>query len=113
MGNVGPHFSPFRASGATFMDSWTFNKIAGAVLGTLILVLVINFATEALFESEKPAKEAYHVEGVVETASTGGGATAPTEEPLPDWGTVLPKADVNAGKDIAGRCLQCHDISKG
>lgn len=94
------------------MDSWTFNKIAGAVLGTLILILVINFATEALFESEKPEKEAYHVEGVVETASTGS-ATAPVEETIPDWGTVLPKADVNAGKDIASRCLQCHDISKG
>ena len=94
------------------MDSWTFNKIAGAVLGTLILVLVINFATEALFEVEKPEKEAYHVEGVVETASTGG-ATTPAEEPIPDWGTVLPKADVTAGKEIASRCLQCHDISKG
>lgn len=94
------------------MDSWTFNKIAGAVLGTLILVLVIKFSTEALFDVEKPAKEAYHVEGVVETASTGGAAT-PAEEPIPDWGTVLPKADVNAGKEIASRCLQCHDISKG
>jgi cytochrome c len=94
------------------MDSWTFNKIAGAVLGTLILVLVINFATEALFETEKPAKEAYHVEGVVETAS-GGGSTAPVEETIPDWGTVLPKADVAAGRDIASRCQQCHDISKG
>jgi len=95
------------------MDSWTFNKIAGAVLGTLILVLVIKFSTDAIFEVEKPTKEAYHVEGVVETASTGGGTAAPTEEPIPDWGTVLPKADVNAGKDIASRCQQCHDISKG
>jgi len=94
------------------MDSWTFNKIAGAVLGTLILVLVIKFSTEAIFDVEKPTKEAYHVEGVVETASTGG-STTPAEEPIPDWGTVLPKADVNAGKDIATRCQQCHDISKG
>ncbi|MBL6937540.1 MAG: cytochrome c family protein [Alphaproteobacteria bacterium] len=108
MGNVARHFGA-----SDLMDSWTFNKIAGAVLGTLILVLVINFATEALFEVEKPAKEAYHVEGVVETASTGGASATPAAETIPDWGTVLPKADVNAGKDIATRCQQCHDISKG
>lgn len=94
------------------MDSWEWNKIAGAVLGTLIFVLVIRFATEAMFEVEKPAKEAYHVEGVA-VASTGGSAAAPAEEALPDFGTVLPKADVTAGKVVAVKCEQCHDISKG
>jgi cytochrome c len=94
------------------MDSWEFNKIAGAVLGTLIFVLVITFATEALFEPEKPAKEAYHVEGVVETAS-GGGAETPVVETMPDWGTVLPAADVANGQSISVKCQQCHNISKG
>ena len=96
------------------MDSWEWNKIAGAVLGTLIFVLVIRFATESIFTVEPPAKEAYHVEGVVTTASTGGGAAAaPAEEALPDFGTVLPAADVKAGQAVAARCQQCHDISKG
>src|SRR3954471_7664393 len=93
------------------MDSWEWNKIAGAFLGTLIFVLVITFATEAIFEPEKPVKEAYHVEGVVETASTG--AAVPAEEPIPDWGTVLASADTGAGKTTSTKCLQCHDISKG
>ncbi|MEI9885277.1 MAG: cytochrome c family protein [Rhizomicrobium sp.] len=93
------------------MDSWEWNKIAGAVLGTLIFVLVIIFATESVFEVEKPAKEAYHVEGVVETASTG--PAAPVEEPVPDFGTVLPTADVTAGKAISAKCEQCHDLAKG
>lgn len=94
------------------MDSYEWNKIAGAVLGSLIFVLVVRFATEAMFEVEKPAKEAYHVEGVA-VASTGGSASAPAEEALPDFGTVLPTADVNAGKTVAIKCEQCHDISKG
>jgi cytochrome c len=48
---------------------------------------------------------------VVETA--GGGAAAPTEEPVPDFGTVLAKADVPSGKVVSVKCEQCHDISKG
>jgi cytochrome c len=93
------------------MDSWEWNKIAGAVLGTLIFVLVVKFATDAYFDVEKPAKEAYHVEGVVASTTTGGGALV--EETLPDWGTVLPKADAAGGKAISARCEQCHDITKG
>jgi cytochrome c len=92
------------------MDSWEWNKIAGAILGTLILILAIKFISEALFEPEKPAKEAYHVEGVVETASTGGPA-APVEEAVPDFGTVLPTADATAGKAVSVKCEQCHDLT--
>lgn len=95
------------------MDSWEWNKIAGAVLGTLILILVVRFGTEVLFEPEKPAKEAYHVDGVVEASAGGGAAAGPTEEALPDFGTVLAKADVTAGKTVSTRCEQCHDLSKG
>lgn len=96
------------------MDSWEWNKIAGAVLGTLIFVLIIRFATESLFTVEPPAKEAYHVEGVVTaSASSAGAAAAPVEEVAPDFGTALPKADVHAGQAVAARCQQCHDISKG
>jgi cytochrome c len=95
------------------MDSWEWNKIAGAVLGTFIFVLVIKFASESLFEVEKPAKEGYKVEGVVETASNSNTTTAPVEEALPDFGAVLAKADASAGEKIATRCAQCHDWSKG
>ncbi len=94
------------------MDSFEWNKIAGAVLGTLIFVLVIKFATEAVFEVEKPAKPGYVVEGVTEEASTTA-SSAPVEEVIPDWGTVLPKADATAGQKISARCEQCHDLSKG
>jgi cytochrome c len=93
------------------MDSWEWNKIAGAILGTLIFILALTFIGEALFEPEKPLKEAYHVEGVVAEAS--GGAAAPVEEAIPDFGTVLPKADATAGKAVSSKCEQCHDISKG
>ena len=92
------------------MDSFEWNKIIGAVLGTAIFIFVVRLVAEKIYEPEKPAKPGYVVEGVVESPA-GGGAAAPTEEALPDWGTVLAKADVAAGKTISGKCEQCHDTS--
>ncbi len=94
------------------MDSFEWNKIAGAVLGTLILVLVVKFASEAIFDVPKPAKPGYVVEGVTEEVAASSTA-APAEEALPDFGTELPKADAAAGQKVSQRCEQCHDISKG
>ena len=93
------------------MDSWEWNKIAGAVLGTLIFVLVVKFAAEAIFESPLPAKPGYVVEGVSDEQATA--TIAAVEEKMPDFGTVLPAADIAAGKEIEARCQQCHDSSKG
>jgi cytochrome c len=94
------------------MDSFEWNKIIGAVLGTAIFIFVVRLVAEKIYEPEHPAKPGYVVEGVVE-ASAAGGAAAPVAEVVPDMGTVLPTADVANGKSISGRCEQCHDISKG
>jgi cytochrome c len=94
------------------MDSFEWNKIAGAVLGTLLFIVVVKIASEEIFRVEAPAKPGYVVDGVTETASPGGPA-APVEEPVPDFGTVLAKADVSKGQQVSQRCQQCHDLSKG
>src|ERR1700761_1642233 len=121
-GNVPPYFAgdtrSFRSSRAPVrpplgslpaMDSFEWNKIIGAVLGTAIFIFVVRVVAENIYEPEKPAKPGYVVEGVVENA--GGGAAAPVEEALPDWGTVLAKADAAAGKATSAKCEACHDLS--
>ena len=92
------------------MDSFEWNKIIGAVLGTAIFIFVVRQAAEVIYEPEQPAKPGYVVEGVAETT---GAAAAPVAEVIPDWGTVLPAADVAAGKTVSVKCEQCHDLSKG
>jgi cytochrome c len=94
------------------MDSFEWNKIIGAVLGTAIFIFVVRLVAEKIYEPEKPEKPGYVVEGVVETAA-GGGAAAPVEETMPDWGTMLASADVAGGKATSTKCEQCHDLSKG
>jgi cytochrome c len=91
------------------MDSFEWNKIIGAVLGTAIFIFVVRVVAETIYEPQVPAKPGYVVQGVSE-ASTGGTA-APVEEPLPDWGTVLAKADVAQGKATSAKCEACHDTS--
>ena len=50
------------------MDSFEWNKIIGAVLGTAIFIFVVRVVAENIYEPEKPAKPGYVVEGVVENA---------------------------------------------
>ena len=54
------------------MDSFEWNKIIGAVLGTAIFVFVVRLVAEKIYEPEKPAKPGYVVEGVVETVERDG-----------------------------------------
>lgn len=96
------------------MDSWEWNKIAGAVLGTLIFVIVVGIIADAVYEVRPPAKPGYVVEGVkTETASAPAKPAAPVEEALPDFAKAIPAADTADGQKIAQRCAQCHDWSKG
>ncbi len=96
------------------MDSFEWNKIAGAVLGTALFVMVVKIGTEAVFYVPPLEKQAYVVEGVEEAgAGAGAGAAAQKEEEAPDWAAVIPTADVAAGTDVAKRCAQCHTWDKG
>jgi cytochrome c len=94
------------------MDSFEWNKIIGAVLGTAIFIFVVRQVADVIYEPEVPAKPGYVVEGVAETPAAGG-APQVVAETLPDWGTVLPTADAAAGKAVSTRCEQCHHLSKG
>jgi cytochrome c len=93
------------------MDSFEWNKIAGAILGSLIFIFVVNLAAEHIYHAEEPAKPGYVVEGVVEEGPAA--STAPVAETMPDWGTVLASADVAAGQAVSKRCLQCHTLENG
>ena len=95
------------------MDSWEWNKIAGAVLGTLIFVLVLGILADAVYEPHQPAQPGYTVPGVAQTASAPAKPAAPAEEPLPDFAKVIPAASVANGQKVSHYCAQCHDWSKG
>lgn len=91
------------------MDSFEWNKIFGAVLGTVLVIAGLNVVIGKSMAPHQSGKPGMTVE-VVETPTNGGQQIA---EVTPDWGTVLPTADAAAGAKVAQKCLTCHDFTKG
>lgn len=87
------------------MSDLGFNKIAGAVLATGLAIVGLNQVSHIIFESESPEKAGWFVE-VAEESSGPAAAEVP-----PDWGTVLPVADVAAGQAVFNKCTSCHKIT--
>ena len=94
------------------MDSFEFNKIAGAVLGTSLLVLGLQTLAGIVYHSEKPAKPGYEI--AVADAEDGTAAeTATTEEETVPLATLLASADADAGQGQAKKCAACHTFEQG
>jgi len=91
------------------MDSFEFNKIAGAILGTALGVMAISIISEAVFHMGEPAKPGFEVAVTAAPAAAPAGG-APAVAPIADR---LQKADPAAGKEIANKCLACHTLDKG
>ena len=90
------------------MDSFEFNKIAGALLGTLLFVMALSVVSGGLFTPAKPAIPGYDLPSAA--AEGGKGPAAEPEQPLP---VLLAKADAAAGQKKAAICSTCHSFGKG
>src|SRR5712675_200564 len=87
------------------MSDLTFNKYAAAVLATGFTIAILIQVSSGVFSQGKVAKPGFKVAVTEETE----GAAAP--EAPPDWGTVLPKADVAAGQTTFAKCQSCHSLT--
>ncbi|MCB1476272.1 MAG: cytochrome c family protein [Rhodobiaceae bacterium] len=93
------------------MDSFEFNKIAGAVLFTVLVVLGIGVLADGIFDVEKPEKPGYAI-AVAEAGAAGdsAGKEAAAETPLP---VLLASASAEKGADVAKKCASCHSFEQG
>jgi cytochrome c len=93
------------------MDSFEFNKIAGAVLASLLVILGGNKLLGAVYAPTVPDKKAYVVEGVV--AEGAPEAAAPAPEAEKPFALLIQTADAEKGKKITAQCVSCHSFEKG
>jgi cytochrome c len=95
------------------MDSFEFNKIAGAFLLALLTTTVIGYAGNALVHPKALEKNAYVVDttAVAAAPATGAAAAVPKLDPV---APLLAAATADAGKGVAQRqCASCHSFDKG
>lgn len=92
------------------MDSFEINKLIGAVLGTVFMVLSVALVSDAIFAAPVPEKPGFAIEAAAdsEPATAGPGEAAP--EPI---APLLASADVGAGQAIFKKCQACHSGEKG
>jgi cytochrome c len=92
------------------MDSFEFNKIAGAVLGTALGVMALSIISEAIFAPAEAEKAGYEIAVAEPVAAPAAGAQASAVPPI---AVRLASADVAAGENVAKKCAACHTLGKG
>jgi len=92
------------------MDSFEFNKIIGAILGTVFVVFSLSLISDSLFASHHPEKEGYAIVAAEPTAGGNEPAGPAAPEPV---SPLLAAADTGAGEALFKRCAACHTAEKG
>jgi cytochrome c len=85
------------------------NKIAGAALSTLLVVMGLNMIAGIVFAPHKPAVPGFDLPSA-EPAAAGGAAAPAADEPIV---VRLAKADPAKGEKAVGACKACHTFEKG
>ncbi|MET0483226.1 MAG: cytochrome c family protein [Aestuariivirgaceae bacterium] len=89
-------------------DSFELNKIAGAVLGTLLLTFGLSLLAGFIYTPHRPEKLAFSVavaEAPAAAPAAGAGETKPIAE-------LLKTASPEKGQTVAKACAACHDLTK-
>jgi cytochrome c len=89
-------------------DDLGWNKIFGAILGTALVIMVLMVGAQMIYAPHPPAK----MGDLIAVAAEAGEGPAVADTP-PDWGTVLPTADVAAGQAQSNKCASCHTFTPG
>lgn len=92
------------------MDSFEYNKLIGALLGTVFFIMTVGLVSNSLFHSPAPEKPGYAIEVAEESGAAQGGAEAPQVEPI---AARLASADVAKGQAEFKKCQACHSGEKG
>ncbi|WP_370170353.1 c-type cytochrome [Sphingobium abikonense] len=82
-----------------------FNTVAGWALFAGIIALGGAIVSSKYFDTERPEKMGYAIEGV-EAEGEGGDSG-------PSLNTLLASADVAAGEKVFAKCAACHTVNQG
>lgn len=93
------------------MGDLFWNKIAGAVLAILLLVMGLREISAITFDVEGPETLGFPVDPALLAGPVSGGEEEDTG-PV-DFGALLATASIEAGERVARRCAACHTFEQG
>jgi cytochrome c len=93
------------------MDSFELNKIVGAVLFCLLIIMSIRIVGDIVVHPVKLKEAAFKVD-VPKEAGTAA-AAAPAEAADPPIAQLLATADAKKGEATSKVCQTCHTFDKG
>jgi cytochrome c len=101
----------FTIRSRTAMDSFELNKVLGAILATCLVLLLSNFAAQAIFTPTKVTKQGFDI-AVKEAAPAADSkeAAPASSEPIEK---LLQTASIEKGGAAAKKCASCHTFEKG
>jgi cytochrome c2 len=91
------------------MDSFEWNKIAGAVLFALLVTFGLGAFSGIIFSTDVPKSPGYVI---AVTEQPAGGEAKPAAAPQP-IAVLLASADPKAGEATAKKCAACHTFGQG
>lgn len=92
------------------MSSIELNKVVASVLLALIVAWVSGLLASKLIEPKFPGRVAATVANAPAAPAAETAAAPAGPEPL---GPLLASASVDAGKNVAKKCVACHTFDKG
>lgn len=92
------------------MDSFELNKIAGAVLGTLLFIMGLGILSDIIFTKAPPAVPGYALAGAAEAGGSASSATAAAVAPIANR---MASADPARGEKAVAKCKACHNFVEG
>ncbi len=92
------------------MDSFTLNKIAGAILMVLILTMGVGIVSDIIFHPTMPGKPGYEIVVASAEDSTSEVEAVPDVAPISER---LIEASAEDGEKVAKKCAACHNFEKG
>jgi len=89
------------------------NKIIVSIVFAVILVLIINKITNAIYHVEKPEKSAYQVASITTDTSAKTIETSSENSESGDIITLFASTSAADGAKVFKKCAACHSITQG
>ena len=94
------------------MDTFEVNKIIGAVLAALLLIVGSKTTLDIVYREHKAEKPGWALP-ITEVSHSGAPEKAAEPFDAKQVVSLVAKASADGGKDTFKRCLQCHTPEKG